>query len=578
MPARAETHVDVVVVGSGFGGSVAAYRLAEAGRTVCVLERGKAYPPGGFARRPREMAANLWDPPRGQHGLFDVWTFRGIEALVSSGLGGGSLIYANVLLRKDERWFVHDHPVRGGVEHWPVSRADLDPHYDRVEKMMGVQRFPLDAPGYPSPPKTVALRDAAGALGLEWGLPPLAVTFANHGRPPALAEPIPEGDYPNLHGLPRRTCRLCGECDVGCNEGSKNTLDHTYLSAAKHHGADIRVRCEVHSIDPRPGGGYVVGYVQYGPEHESVKTRTDKLPLTRISCDRVVVAAGTLGSTGLLLRNRSSLPDLGPALGTRFCGNGDLLSVVMKARRGSGPHAAGRTIDSSLGPVITSYVRVPDSADGGDGPGYYVEDAGYPVAVDWMAEAVTAPARLTRIARVFAARILSRILKNPRSSLSVELASLIGDATVSSTSLPLLGMGRDIPDGVMKLRRGQLDIDWTTATSTSYFERVRSTMGALAGELGGELHDNPLWWLKRVITVHPLGGCPMGRNVDEGVVDQWGESFRHPGLYVLDGSAMPGPVGPNPSLTIAAFADRAVDHLLASSPHPAGTPARGPGC
>lgn len=562
MQDRPDTHVDAVVIGSGFGGSVAAYRLAEAGTSVVVLERGKAYPPGGFPRRPREMSTNVWDPSRGYHGLFDVWTFRGIEALVASGLGGGSLIYANVLLRKDERWFVHEHPVGGGFEHWPVGRADLDPHYDRVERMLGAQRFPLGAPGYPSPSKTLALRDAAAGLGLEWGLPPLAVTFATAGRPAAVSEPIPDSPYPNIHGLPRRTCRLCGECDVGCNEGSKNTLDHTYLSAAKHHGADIRTRCEAHSIERREGGGYVVGYVHYGPEHEGVRTNTDKLPLTRIGCDRVVLAAGTLGTTGLLLRNRSAFPDLGPALGTRFCGNGDLLGIVLDAHRLGGRKPPHRTIDASLGPVITSYVRVPDAADGGDGPGYYIEDAGYPIAVDWMAEAVTAPSRYLRILRIVAARIVSQILKNPRSSLGVELASVIGDAHLSSTSLPLLGMGRDIPDGVMRLKRGQLEIDWTTATSRTYFERLRRTMKALAGELGGGLVDNPLWWIKKVVTVHPLGGAPMGRSISEGVVDQWGESFAYPGLFVLDGAAMPGPVGANPSLTIAAFSDRAAEHIL----------------
>src|SRR5687768_15431407 len=131
-------HADVVVVGSGFGGSVTAYREAEAGRSVILLERGKPYPPGSFARTPSAMGRNLWDPSEGLQGLFDVWTFRGLEGVVSSGLGGGSLIYANVLLRKDEKWFVHESPVPGGgYEHWPLTRSDLDPHYDRVEQMLG---------------------------------------------------------------------------------------------------------------------------------------------------------------------------------------------------------------------------------------------------------------------------------------------------------------------------------------------------------------------------------------------------------------------------------------------------------
>ena len=134
---------DLVVVGSGFGGSVAAYRLADAGRSVCLLERGKAYPPGSFPRTPREMARNFWDPSEGRHGMFNVWSFSGLEAVVSSGLGGGSLIYANVLLRKDPAWFAREN-VPGG-EWWPVTRDDLEPHYDRAESMLNAQRFPFDA-------------------------------------------------------------------------------------------------------------------------------------------------------------------------------------------------------------------------------------------------------------------------------------------------------------------------------------------------------------------------------------------------------------------------------------------------
>ena len=149
--------------------------------------------------------------------------------------------------------------------------------------------------------------------------------------------------------------------------------------------------------------------------------------------------------------------------------------------------------------------------------------------------------------------------------MSADLAALVGSGRLSSSALPLLGMGRDVPDGVMRLTKGYLDVDWTTATSTSYFARVRDTMAGLAGELGGTLQDNPLWWTKRVVTVHPLGGVPMGNHVAEGVADSWGEVFGFPGLHVLDGSLLPGPVGANPSLTIAAVADRACDRLLESA-------------
>jgi len=561
-----DAHFDTIVVGSGFGGSVTAYRLAEQGQRVCVLERGKAYPPESFARRPRDMARNFWDPSRGYHGLFNVWSFRGIEALVSSGLGGGSLIYANVLLRKDEKWFVKESPFDGSYEHWPIGREDLEPHYDSVERMLGAQRFPFGKPGYESP-KTAALRDAGQKLGLEWGLPPLAVTFSPRpGDEPAMAVPIPEADYPDIHGRPRTTCRLTGECDLGCNYGSKNTLDHNYLSAAKHKGADIRTRAEVRRIEPRSGGGYAVYYVEHLPEREGLVTDTSSLPLVAVTADRLVLAAGALGTPYLLLRNRGVFPHLSRALGTRFCGNGDLLSFLIKCRNLEGDRPVARVLDGSRGPVITSYLRVPDSVDGGSGRGYYIEDAGYPAFVDWIVEAGTVPSTAGRVARFGLRRVWDRVTHSPKSDLSAEIGMLIGDAELSSGSMPLLGMGRDVPDGVMRLRKGYLDIDWTMATSAPYFGRVRSTMASIAEVLGAQLRDNLLWYLKRVITVHPLGGCPMGRTEEEGVVNAWGEAFNYPGLFVADGSVMPGPVGANPALTIAAFADRMSDYILEGAP------------
>ncbi|WP_055711602.1 GMC oxidoreductase [Streptomyces torulosus] len=563
-------HVDTVVVGSGFGGAVTAYRLAEAGRSVVVLERGKPYPPGGFPRSPADMARNFWDPSNGLHGMFDIWSFRGLEGVVSSGLGGGSLIYANVLLRKDERWFVHESPLPGGgYENWPIGRADLDPHYDRVERMLGATTYP-----YQDTPKTLALHQAARRLDLPVFRPPLAVSFAPRpGAPPVPGAQITDPDYGNLHGLPRSTCRLCGECDVGCNYGAKNTLDHTYLSAARHHGADVRTRCEVRGFAPRPGGGYDVSYVVHDPAREGRRTATDRLPLHRIRCRRLVLAAGTFGSTYLLLRNRAALPGLSSALGTRFSGNGDLLGMMLRATADAD---GGRPLrlDGSRGPVITSAVRGGDALDedGSAGRGFYIEDAGYPDFVAWLAESAQLPGGARRLLGFGLHRLLTRLGVDPAGRVGGQLALLLGPAMLSATSLPLLGMGRDVPDGRMRLRRGQLDVDWTTRTSRAYFERVRSTMRDIAGALGGDFLDNPLWWWgNRVITVHPLGGSPMGRHPGEGVCDDIGEVFGFPGLHVLDGALLPGAVGANPSLTIAAVADRACDQILdgESAPHAA---------
>ena len=326
-----DSHFDAIVVGSGFGGAVTAYRLAEAGKSVCILERGRAYPPGSFTRSPYTARESFWNPGRGLTGMYHYWSFKGIDALVSAGLGGGSLIYANVFLRKDERWFVDEDVNDGGYESWPVTRADLDPHYDRVEKMIGLQRYPFEHEPYAGTPKTIAFKQAAERTGMEWFLPQLAVTFANEGRPPVPGEKIVE-QIPNLHGRDRVTCQLCGECDVGCNFGAKNTLDYNYLTYAKHHGAEIRTLADVRTIEPREGGGYRVGYAPLDAGGEA-SANGRPAPLTQLTCDHLVLSAGTLGTTNLLLRNRSAFPRLSRKLGTRFCGNGDLLTLRAQLRR-----------------------------------------------------------------------------------------------------------------------------------------------------------------------------------------------------------------------------------------------------
>ncbi len=559
-------HADVVVVGSGFGGSVAAYRLAQAGLSVVVLERGNAYPPDSFPRTPAQMSRAFWNPAAGLYGMFDVWRFSGCDSVVSSGLGGGSLIYANVLLRKDEHWFVAEDPLpRGGYESWPVTRADLDPHYDEVERMLGATPYPLDAPGYADTPKTHAMRDAAAELGLSCELPPLAVSFApKPGAAPGLGLPIIDPAYGNLHGRQRSTCRLCGECDIGCNVGAKNSLDYNYLSAAQHHGADLRTRHEVRAIRPAPAGGYEVEYVRHDPQgQDSAPDAAAQQPRT-ITCGRLVLAAGTFGTSYLLLRNRPNFRGLSMALGTRFSSNGDILSFLVNAKN----HNHARPLDASRGPVITSAIRLGDEHDGpGEtGRGAYIEDGGYPAFIDWLIEAAHVPGDSRRLARFALERLHSIVARVHETDISGEISELIGPDALSVSSLPLLGMGRDVPDGVLWLRGNRLDLAWTTATSEAYFERVIATMRRIAAVLGARYVDNPMWLRKRIVTAHPVGGAPMGRDRSVGVCDSYGEVFGQPGLYIADGAAMPGPVGPNPSLTIAALADRMCTRLLEQPP------------
>lgn len=563
-------HFDAVIVGTGFGGSVMAHRLAEAGKKICVLERGKAYPPGSFPRSPIAFKNNFWDPSQGLHGLFNVWSFRFIDALVSSALGGGSHIYANVLLRKDPEWF-YDIGPDGKHQKWPISRETLEPHYDQVEKIIRPVPYPMGHKPYSQTAKTVEFHAAAKRAGLQVFDPPIAVTFANSGRPPVPGEYIVGSEGDNLHGAQRFTCRLCGECDIGCNFGSKNTLDFNYLSMAKRNGADIRTRCEVRSFKPREGAkGYSIRYVEHLEANEGRETDTDKLPQVELTADTLILSAGALGTTYLFLKNRAAFSKV-VNLGKRFCGNGDLLTFAMRCKKEENGKSTPRLIDASVGPVITTTVRVPDFADGGVGAGgrkvsgHYIQNAGFPNFLSWVVQAVDAPSALGQYLRLAWRYASGALGLNIDTDLGSELSQyLIGESALSGSSLPLLGMGKDTPDGELALRgeKNRLDVKWKMTKSGPYFDAVKETSQKMAEAMGGTFKVNPTLLFKRLITVHPLGGCPMGHSPEDGFADTFGQVHNYENLYVADGSVLPGPVGPNPSLTIAALSNRTADKIL----------------
>lgn len=530
-----------------------AYRLAKAGRDVLLLERGRPYPPGSFARTPEQMRTNFWDPSEKLWGLYDFWSFKGIEGLVSSGLGGGSLIYANVMLRKDRDWFDIDLPG-GGKRPWPVSYDDLDRHYEAAEKMIRPSRYPFEV----TTPKTEAARRAAERLGgTEFELPPIAVAFRSTPKAePSVGAEIQE-EHPNLHGAKRYTCRLVGECDVGCNSGSKDSLDFTYLSAAQREGARIETLHEVTAFRPRTEGGYAIDVVRHHPDGARLREELS------VTADRLVLSGGTFGSTFLLLRNRKALGGLPAPIGTSFSGNGDFLMFAINCRDEAGGDVR---LDPTFGPVITTATRFPDGGTP-QSRGFYLQEAGYPLVGAWMAELASTPGRAKRGAKFALRRLLQRITGSPQSNLSGELSEIFGDSSLSYSSIPLLAMGRDYATGTMKLsRRGYLELDWTKKKSNDYFDRVRRDVTRFAETMGAQdVIGNPLWYFRRVITVHPLGGCPMGAGPGDGVVSAVdGSVFGHPGLHVADGSVLPSSVGANPSLTIAAVANRFADGILAS--------------
>jgi cholesterol oxidase len=582
-------HFDAVIVGSGFGGSVMAYRLAQAGLKVCLLERGKPYPPHSFPRSPHDLGKNFWDPSAGLFGMFNLWSFKGSGALISSGLGGGSLIYANIHLRKDPKWFKQDRPD-GGYDPWPVCYEHLEPHYDAVEKMLNVQKYPFKHRPYNETPKTIAFREAAEKLNLadgsthQWMPLNLAVSFRTRPvsnpdeddptNPPILGAQIQEeqANYhtvTNKYQMPRSTCVLCGECDIGCNYGSKNTLDYTYITAAIHQPrpAQVETLCEVKNISPLSGRGYQIEGVRHLPD--AVDPVTGKGPGRqpfKLTATRLILSAGAFGSPYLLFKNLDAFPNLNrKALGSRFSVNGDLLSFIANSMELKNGKSVPRRLDPSFGPVITSAIRVGDTLDGmGDqGRGFYTEDAGTPYLFSWFAELSGLPSFLLRSVKFLKLALKYRIGWSQDADLSAEISDLVGSATSSLSSIPVISMGRDYANGNLSLKDDLLECDWTQKKSKEYFDRVRRVSKAIAGALNAEYFDNPSYqYLHQVLTAHPLGGCPMGFSADDGVVDSYGEVFGHSGLYVVDGSIMPGPVGPNPSLTIAAISDRAAEHIV----------------
>ncbi|MFP5362252.1 MAG: GMC oxidoreductase [Thermoleophilia bacterium] len=513
---------DAIVVGSGFGGGIAACRLAEQGRRVCVLERGRRFGPGDFPDRLAQFPHALWHPRRNPGGMFDIRIMRDVAVVTGAGVGGGSLVYANVQLRAPDAIF--DDPA------WPdaIDGAELDRFYTRSEEALE----PQPTPPQPALPKIAAFDRMAQNAGRAPLRLPIAVHFGADRRHP-------------FSGVFQQGCDNLGLCDVGCPRMSKNTIDITYVARAESFGAQVFALHEVQRIEPpeREGGDWRVRFadLQYRTSGE-------------VRAPVVVLAAGTLGSTRLLLHNRRRLPGLSPALGSRYSGNGDALALALD------PTAPGMSgARAELGPVMTSRIDLLAER------GHMVADGGLPASFGDVLEVLRGVRLLTGLGRlrVRAKDAATRLGFSDRvlapGDMRVRRRPPIGD------SLIFLCIGRDAADGRIRLTHfGQLDVRFDVAGSAALFDAMRQTVRELAQAAGATaffaLDAGPLG---RYITVHPLGGCPMSDDPAAGVVDDAGKVHGHDGLYVLDGSIVPTAIGVNPSKTIAALAERGVEKLIA---------------
>lgn len=511
---------DAVIVGSGFGGGIAACRLAEAGQRVAVLERGRRFAPGDFPETPEQAPSALWHPTLNPHGLFDLRLMRDLSVLTAAGVGGGSLVYANVQLRTPPDVF---------AQGWPeaIDRAVLDPYYDRTEEALLPMQTPEELP------KMRAFAVAGAHVGKQAQRLPLAVNF--------------EGDREHpFSGVHQRRCENLGRCDSGCPIHAKNTVDITYIARAERFGAEVHPLHEVRRLEPPQdaGGHWRVGFrdLAGGADGE-------------VRAPVVVLAAGCLGSTRLLLQNRSRLPRVSDALGSRFSGNGDALGAAFDP-------SASEVGDprTEFGPSMTSVLDYTDEH------GFLLADGGLPSNFGGLLEIVRAVDAihgwrgLLLRAKRLAARLGFGDQQITHRHLRPRPKRPIGD------SLVFLMIGRDAADGRMRLTPllKRFDIRWSKQGSESLFAAMDKVTHELARGVGGEpFFALDTWPLSGYITVHPLGGCPMADDAAEGVVDDAGRVHGYEGLYVLDGSIVPTALGVNPSKTIAALAERGVELLIA---------------
>jgi cholesterol oxidase len=458
-------------------------------------------------------------------GPYDIRPLNDVLVVQGAGYGGGSLIYANVQMRP---------PADAFDRGWPsgYTRASLDPYYDLVAHMLDIRPVEPDPATGAFPAKTLLMEDAASRLGrsAQTFRPNLAVRFEGANEPPA----------PNTFGALQSGCLHCGECDIGCNVGAKNTLDLNYLAVAESMGADAGTECEVTRITPTEQG-FDVTFDDHG---DGGRERT-------LSAEQVFLCLGAVNTTELLLRCRDqygTLPRLSPTLGSGYSANGDLLALGLGV---SPPFGAIH------GPTITT-ACIFDRRDGERRTWFAVEDGGYTTYVAHLLPALS-PARL--------ARVLGRELEGRLAHHAESFGALLeeeGDATAI-----FLVMGRDSADGTVELKRPRhrLHVHWDTASNLELYAAETAACRELVKALGGKLSLMPNWrFLGQPSAVHNLGGCRMGESDRDGVVDSEGRVFGYPGLYVLDGGIIPAAVGANPSHTIAAVAERCVEAAIRRLP------------
>jgi cholesterol oxidase len=515
---------DVLVIGSGFGGSVSALRLSEKGYRVTVLEAGPRRTEETLPRTSWDVRNFLWAPRLGCYGIQRIHLLRDVVILAGAGVGGGSLNYANTLYEPPRSFFEDRHWAH--ITDW---RYELAPHYDQARRMLGVT---------PNPTVTAAdtvLREVAQDMGVgaSFRLTPVGVLFGEPGTAPGTLVPDP---YFGGAGPERHTCTECGSCMTGCRVGAKNTLDRNYLYLAEKLGARVVPMTTATDLRPSAEGGWEVRTVRTGRSRRRDKNR-------RIWRAReVIVSAGTYNTQQLLHRARAtgSLPDISPSLGRLTRTNSESI-VGAKSARKDVDFTKGVAITSSIHPDEHTHIEPVRYGRGSNAMSLLQNaltdgDRRAPRWLTWLGTMLRHPRNLT----LFSPRHWSE-----RTIILLVMQTLDNSITVS---------GRWTRTGRFKLTsgpgHGEPNPTWIPAGNDAA-RRVAAKIDGIAAGSTGEIFDIPM-------TAHFIGGCTISDDPSNGVIDPYHRVWGYDGLHIVDGSAVSANLGVNPSLTITAQAERAM--------------------
>ncbi|GGW30164.1 cholesterol oxidase [Streptomyces lucensis JCM 4490] len=530
---------DVIVIGSGFGGSVSALRLTEKGYRVGVLEAGRRFTRDSLPKNSWDLKNYLWAPKLGMFGIQRIHLLGNVMVLAGAGVGGGSLNYANTMYVPPKAFF--DDPQWRGITDW---HEELKPYYDQAKRMLGVRLNPTMTPS------DVHLKAAAQRMGVgdTFHLAPVAVFFGDGDDARGTARTTPGGQVADPYfggaGPARNACTECGECMTGCRHGAKNTLNENYLYLAEKAGAVVHPMTTVVSVTDDSRGGYAVATL---PTHRKKKGEGRIL-----TARKVVVAAGTYGTQTLLHRMKASgrLPRLSDRLGELTRTNSEaLVGAQTDNRRYRKAHGApkadftqGVAITSSIHPDENTHIEPVRYGKGSNAMGGlsilqvpYAEGSSRVLA--WLANVARHP--------VLVARSLSNRRWSERTIIGLVMQSLDNSLT---TYLKPGGLGK----GLLTARQGH------GSPNPKQIKAATEAASVLADEINGFAGSNVGELMGTPLTAHFLGGCPIGDSPETGVIDPYHRLYGHPGISVVDGAAVSANLGVNPSLTITAQAERAM--------------------